>query len=195
MGCGGLYFKARSSLAAQSLAAPQAGRAGLVEAGAGRRRGQTGKAWDTVQEVRNLPGGFGRRRALKFLAEGGQLSSEVWRVLWETQGAVRMLAVRTAARVPGVGGEEARGGAEQSGRGRLIPHPRDAGRWSPGGGGARSDGSLPGFRPDHPGEPVASPGCPRDRMNRAWTLCSSPQPSCAFLAHPVAKVTWAGFNS
>lgn len=98
MGCGGLHFKARSSQAAQSLDALQAGRAGLVEAGAGRRRGQTGKAWDTVQEVRNLPRGFRRRRALKFLAEEGQLSSGVWRVLWEIQGAVRMLALRTGAR-------------------------------------------------------------------------------------------------
>lgn len=98
MGCGGLYFKARSSQAAQSLAAPQAGRAGLVEAGAGRRRGQTGKSWDTVQEVRSLPRGFRRGRALKFLAEGGRLSSGVWRVLWEIQGAGRMLAVRTGVR-------------------------------------------------------------------------------------------------
>lgn len=52
-----------------------------------------------------------------------------------------------------MGGEEVRGGAEQSGRGRLIPHLRDAGHWRLGGGGARSEGSLPGFRPDHPGEP------------------------------------------
>lgn len=66
MGCGGFYFKARSSQAAQSLVVLQAGRVRLVEAGAGPRRGQSGKALDAVQEVRTLRRGFRRRRALKF---------------------------------------------------------------------------------------------------------------------------------
>ena len=65
-----------------------------------------------------------------------------------------MLAVRTGERESrGWAGTTSGAVPSRSGRGRLIPHLRDAGHWSLGGGGTRSEGSRPGFRPDHPGEP------------------------------------------
>lgn len=54
-----------------------------------------GRLQTAVQGALTLPPGFKGKRALKFLAGEGQLSSGVWKVLWGIQDTRRMPDVRS----------------------------------------------------------------------------------------------------